>query len=396
MEFIFLQGTKKENMFERFKIMNEKPIRILHDNVFMDQGGIETQLMRVYRAIDKSKIQFDFLLHRTFKGAYDDEIREMGGRIFYAEPYNPFHYLKYIKSMENFFEGHPEYKIMISHSELALGPLMVAKRAGIPVRICYSHNARFAFNLKRCFVDFETLFLKKYCTDMFAVSEKAARYTFGNEAVNNDNVKLIKNGIIVEDFIFNRRIRENMRDSLGLSDKFIVGHVGRFMQQKNHIFLLEVFAKLLRFRSDAHLILVGDGRLENRIIDKARKLGIDNNITLLGRRTDVNDLMKAMDVFLLPSLWEGFPNVAIEAQASALDVFMSENITEEADFSKYSHRLPLDKGADYWANVIYKNSLKNNERIDMSYEMKKQGYDVRETAKWYESFYEEMYRRVTS
>ena len=137
-----------------------EPIRILHENVIMDPGGIETQLMRIYRNIDRSKVQFDFLLHRTQKGAFDEEIRAMGGRIYYAEAFNPFRYMQYMNSMLTFFKEHTEYKIMIAHAELALGPLICAKKAGIPVRICYSHNGRFALNLKRCFMDFETLFLK--------------------------------------------------------------------------------------------------------------------------------------------------------------------------------------------------------------------------------------------
>lgn len=364
-----------------------EPIRILHENVIMDPGGIETQLMRIYRNIDKSKVQFDFLLHRTQKGAYDDEIRAMGGRIFYAEPFNPFHHIKYINSMKTFFAEHPEYKIMIAHAELALCPLKVAKKAGVPWRICYSHNGRFAFNLKRCFMDYETLFLKKYCTEMFAVSELAARYTFGDKAVDEGKVQLIKNGIMVDDYIFDPNKRVKKRHELGLEDKFIVGHVGRFMQQKNHMFLLETFAGLHELRNDAHLVLIGEGRLENDIRAKIKELNIEENVTLLGRRGDVNDLMKAMDILLFPSLWEGFPNVAIEAQASALPVYMSENITTEANFSQYSHRLPLDIGSEAWVKRIFEDSQKVTDRIDMSVTMREQGYDVVNTAKWYEEYY---------
>lgn len=238
-------------------------------------------------------------------------------------------------------------------------------------------------------MDYEKLFLKKYCTDMFAVSEKAARYTFGNKAVDNGKVRLIKNGIITEDFIFDDEKRDAKRKELKLEDKFIVGHIGRFMQQKNHMFLLETFKELHDLRSDAHLILIGEGRLDNDIKAKINDLGINDNVTILGRRSDVNELMKAMDVFLFPSLWEGFPNVAIEAQAAALPVYMSGNITEEANFSQYSHRLSLEIGADKWAETIYNDSLKPINRIDMSAEMKENGYDVRDTAKWYEKFYQD-------
>lgn len=371
-----------------------EPIRILHENVIMDPGGIETQLMRIYRNIDRTKVQFDFLLHRTQKGAFDDEIRAMGGRIFYAEAFNPFRYMKYMNSMLKFFKAHPEYKIMIAHAELALGPLVCAKKAGIPVRICYSHNGRFAFSLKRCFMDFETLFLKKYCTNMFAVSELAARYTFGNKAVDAGKVRLIKNGLYVDEFIFNEEVRKAKRKELGLEDKFIVGHVGRFMQQKNHMFLLEVFAEIHKRRSDSHLILIGEGRLEEEIKAKANELKISEFVTLLGRRTDVNDLMKAMDMLLFPSLWEGFPNVAIESQASALPVYMSTNITEEAHFSQYSHRLDLAKGPEAWADEICRDFENPIERIDMSAKMIEEGCNVQATAKWYEQFYLDTYAQL--
>ena len=218
-----------------------EPIRILHENVKMETGGIETQLMRIYRKIDRSKIQFDFLVHRKEKGAYDDEIKALGGRIFYSEPFNPFKHLKYVKSMNSFFKEHPEYKIMIAHSELALWPLIVAKKNKVPVRICYSHNGRSKFCLKRIFMDIERLFIKKFCNLMFAVSKLAARYTFGKKAVANGDVRIIKNGLIVEDFKFNQLIRDQKRKALNLEDKFIVGHVGRFMMQKNHSFLIVIF-----------------------------------------------------------------------------------------------------------------------------------------------------------
>ena len=371
-----------------------EPIRILHENVIMDPGGIETQLMRIYRNIDRSKIQFDFLLHRTQKGAFDDEIKSMGGRIYYAKPFNPFHHISYINSMKKFFSEHDEYKIMIAHAELALCPLKVAAEAGIQWRICYSHNGGSSFGLKRILMDYEKIFIKKYCTEMFAVSELAARYTFGDKPVDNGKVKLIKNGIMVDDFIFSKEIRNKKRVELCLDNKFIVGHVGRFMQQKNHMFLLETFAKLHNLRNDAHLILIGEGRLEDKILRKINELNIDENVTILGRRSDVNELMQAMDVFLFPSLWEGFPNVAIEAQASALPVYMSESITQEANFSQYSHRISLEKGAAYWAEEIYKNEKEPLDRIDMSGTMREQGYDVVKTAKWYENYYIEKMKEL--
>ena len=142
------------------------------------------------------------------------------------------------------------------------------------------------------------------------------------------------------------------------------------------------------------MILIGEGRLEDKILRKINELNIDENVTILGRRSDVNKLMQAMDVFLFPSLWEGFPNVAIEAQASALPVYMSESITQEANFSQYSHRISLEKGAAYWAEEIYKNEKEPLDRIDMSGTMREQGYDVVKTAKWYENYYIEKMKEL--
>lgn len=370
-----------------------EPIRILHEVVMMDPGGIETQLIRIYRNIDRTKVQFDFLLHRTQEGAYDQEILAMGGRIYYAAPFDPFRYARYYRSMLDFFRSHPEYKIVLAHTELALGPLMCAKKAGVPMRICYSHNGRFAFNLKRCFMNFETLFLKRYCTDMFAVSKLAARYTFGEKAVKDGKVRIIQNGIHVEDFVFDQAVRDQKRKELGMENNLIFGHVGRFMMQKNHMFLLETFAKIYALRPDARLILIGEGRLEESIRQKAENLGISQVVTFLGRQSNVNDWMKAMDTLLLPSLWEGFPNVAIEAQASALPVYMSDKITEEAAFSPYCYRLPLDK--DIWVQRILEDLEHPLPRVDMSQTLLEKGCDVKATAKWYEGFYLEQFERLS-
>lgn len=371
-----------------------EPIRVLHENVIMDPGGIETQLMRIYRNIDRSKVQFDFLVHRKHKGAYDDEITSMGGRIFYTEPFNPFYYNRYMDSMRRVFDEHSCYKVIVVHSELALGPLKVAAEKNIPVRVCFSHNNQNRINIKRFFLEYEKLFLKKYCTEMFAVSELAAQYTFGEKAVCDKKVKLIKNGMIIDDFIFDIKKRNNKRKELNLEDKLIVGHIGRFMDQKNHMFLLEVFKELLQIRPNAHLILIGEGKLEYKIKEKIKALGLENNVSILGRRMDVGDIMSAMDVFVFPSFYEGFGNVAMEAQTASLPILMTDTISDEVIFTDYAYKLPLDAGAEKWAIKI-DNILKNGaDRADMSDVVAGAGYDIKKTAKWYEEFYLDIYNKL--
>lgn len=367
----------------------DKPIRILHENVIMDPGGIETQLMRIYRNIDRSKIQFDFMVHRKQKGAFDDEIRSLGGRIYYADKYNPLKHHKYVKSMKEILKNHPEYKIILVHSEMSLWPLKVAKKYNVPVRICYSHNGRPNFGLKRILMWFERLFLKRNCTHMFAVSKLAADYTFGKRAVNNGRVQLIKNGLIIDEYRFNQEIRDSKRSEMNLNDKFVVGHVGRFMEQKNHEFLIEIFYELLKIKPNAHLLLVGEGELRNKIELKVEKMGLSKFVTFLGRRKDVNELVMAMDVMLLPSFYEGFPNVAIEAQAASLPIIMSTSITKEANFSEYCHQIDLSEKSETWARKIIDYS--SIERKDTSQIIVDNGHSVISTVKWYEELYLKLY-----
>lgn len=369
-----------------------EPIRILHENVIMDPGGIETQLMRIYRNIDRNKVQFDFLVHRHQKGAYDDEINDLGGKVHYTAPFNPLFYNRYMESMRKVFDEYPFYKVMVVHSELALGPLIVAKEKNVPVRICFSHNNQNRINLKRFFLEYEKLYLKKYCTDMFAVSELAARYTFGNKVVDRKQVKIVKNGIIINDFIFDLNERNQLRNELHLDSKCIIGHIGRFMDQKNHMFLLDIFRELLNIRGDVHLVLVGEGRLELHIRDKIKSLGLDDYVTILGRRMDVGSLMKAMDCFVFPSFYEGFGNVIMEAQAASLPVVMSSVISDEVIFSESVHKMSLEKNAKQWAFKVNEILKENKKRVNMYDVVSKAGYNILDTAKWYEDYYLNLYR----
>ena len=297
-------------------------------------------------------------------------------------------------SMRKVFEKYPYYKVIVVHSELALGPLKVAKEKNIPVRICFSHNNQNKINLKRFFLEYEKYFLKKYCTDMFAVSELAARYTFGNGVVEDNKVQLVKNGIIIKDFTFSLEKRISKRKELKLEDKCIIGHIGRFMEQKNHMFLIDVFKELLRSRKDVHLILVGEGRLENKIREKINTLGIKDNVTILGRRMDIGDLMKAMDFFVFPSFYEGFGNVIMEAQAASLPILMTSDISDEVIFSEYVHKMSLDEDAKKWAKKI-DNVLKETVvRKDMSEIVSSAGFNILNTAKWYENYYLNLHKNI--
>ena len=265
-----------------------EPIRVLHNIVLMDTGGIETLVMNLYRHIDREQLLFDFLVHRPQEGFYEPEIKSYGGKIFRTQPFNPLKTAGFKRECMEVFENHPEYKVLHAHQELNLWPLEYAHKAGIPTRIAHSHNAKTVVNLKYFFFRYEKLFIKKHCTDMFMCSTPAGEWSFGKKAVADGKVRFIKNGIETDRFKFDEKTRREVREELGVGDKTVIGHVGRFMQQKNHTFLLEIFSVIHKKNPNTVLALCGEGRLEDEIRQKAKELNIDDSVIFLGVRKDTN------------------------------------------------------------------------------------------------------------
>ena len=364
-----------------------EPIRVLHENVVMDMGGIENLLMNIYRNIDREKVQFDFMVHRDKDAYFDDEIRNLGGRIYKCSPFNPFKHFKYMSDINKILKEHPGYNIIHAHSELNMWPLKSAKKYNIPIRISHSHSTREIKDLKWLFMEYEKIFLKQQCKDLFACSIDAARWLYGEKAVKQNKIKYIKNGIKVDDFEFHIDIRNRIRKELNLENNFVIGHVGRFMKEKNHKFMLDILKEIKKIKSNSVLIFVGDGELEDEIKNKARKMGIANEIRFLGVRSDVKYLMQAMDIFLFPSFYEGLGIVLIEAQALGLESVVSENIPDEAFITDLVHKVSLEKDASYWAKKIIDIYNNKKNRKGRQEDIVKAGYDIVNTAKFLEEFY---------
>lgn len=370
-----------------------EPIRILQENVIMDPGGIESLLMNLYRHMDRSIIQFDFMLHRSQRGTYDDEIEELGGQIYRTAPFNPFHHIKYLSSMEKVFIDNPEYKIIHAHSELNYWPLKIAKKHGVPIRIAHSHNARSTINLKYIFLRYEKLVIKNVANDLFMCSTMAGEWSYGKKAVLDGKCTFLKNGIEVDKYKFDEKKRTIIRHNLGFSDELILGHVGRFMQQKNHIFLIDIFKAIHDIYPNSVLLLVSEGRLLEEIKSKVSHLQLDNAVRFLGFRNDVCDLMQAMDVFVLPSLWEGLPFTLIESQAAGLPCVISDVISDEAIVTDIITKVSLKESAEKWANIIL-DIYKNYHRRDYTNCVRNAGFDIISTANWLQEYYIKKYREV--
>lgn len=356
-----------------------EPIRILHIVTYMGRGGLETMIMNYYRNIDRSKVQFDFLTHREERWDYDDEIEKLGGKIYRLPRLNPFN-PNYIKALDGFFKEHKEYKIVHCHQDCLSGiPLKYAKKNGVPLTIAHSHNANQDKNIKYLVKLAAKKNICKYSDHLFACGKEAGEWMF-----NTSDFEILNNAIDTKKYIYNEEKSLEMKEKLGVTDKFVVGHVGRFRPQKNHSFVIDIFKEVCEKEPNSILLLVGDGPLEEEIKKKVHDLGLEDKVKFLGSRDDVNDLMQAMDVFILPSLYEGFGIVLIEAQASGLKCVISESIPTDAIISEKVKQLSLGDDISTWAKEILSSKSERKEGIE---DIEKSKYDIKSNAKWLENFY---------
>ncbi len=366
--------------------------RVLQVVTIMNRGGIENMLMNLYRNIDREKIQFDFVVHRSQKAAFDDEIRALGGKIYYAPQYKCLNHFSYVTWWENFFKEHPEYKIIHSHTySLASVQHKIAKKYGL-ITIVHSHSTStpksFKGKVQRAF--------QKNITNisdyLFACSSAAGEWLYGKGCEKRKNYVLLKNAIDAKKYVFDELIRSEVRNELNISGKFVVGHVGSFGIPKNHIYLLEILKKISLKREDSVLLLVGDGALRPQIEEKIKELGIEDRVVMTGIRPDVNKLMQAMDCFVFPSIYEGLPVTVIEAQAAGLQCFISDRITDEVCITDSVERLSIEDSPVVWCEKILNNE-KTGTRAENKAKIIATGYDVEETSKWLTDFYSKIMHR---
>ena len=367
----------------------EKPIRVLFLDNIMDRGGAQAMVMNYYRNIDRTKVQFDFLVHRDIEGAYDKEIKQLGGHIYNILPPYPQNYFKYSKKINEFFDNHPEYHILhASMTETALFAFIQAEKRNIPVRICHAHTARFkkSFRLKEIIRKLYLVGIRKYSTHYFACGEAAGRYVFGD----SKNVYYIHNAIDTALFSPNKDIESSVRKEMGLNDQLVIGHVGRFEEPKNHVFLIDIFYEIQKIKADAVLVLVGSvekgSKYEQEIKNRIKQLKLDEKVIFTGPRNDVNRLLQAFNAFVLPSLWEGLPLVIVEAQTVGLKCFISDKVSTECIMTNNVEVISLDDSAEKWANIIIRNISKDKDFYAVR-DVVNNGYDIRENAEWLQKFY---------
>ena len=362
--------------------------RILQVVSGMNRGGLETYIMNLYRNINREKVQFDFLVHTDEKCVYDDEIRDLGGHIYHV-PSRSKSLIKNKLELNKFFKNHKEYDTIHIHISCPtyIAPIVYAKRHGVKRIIVHSRNnvgAQGRFHDICRFLNKPRI--KNYATHYFAISDLAANNMFHKNIPRSD-IKIIPNAIDSAKFIFNPELRREKREAYGISDQFVIGHVGRFANQKNHMFLLEIFKEIYTSCPRAVLMLVGEGKMEEQIRKKAKTLGIEEAVLFMGTFSDVENIMQAMDVFLFPSLFEGFGRVILEAQASGLPTFTSKDvvptIVKVTDLLEF---ISLEASPKTWAEHVLKYEA-GYERRDTSLAIKNANFDIKALARYFEDFY---------
>lgn len=361
-------------------------IRILHVVTYMGRGGLETMIMNYYRQMDRTKVQFDFLVHRDFRADYDDEIERLGGRIYRIGRLIPWSGA-YQRALDAFFAAHPEYRVVHVHQDcLSAVILKAAKKHGVPVRIAHSHNSSQDKNLKYLLKLYYKRQIPTYATALFACGKDAGDWMFGGKPYT-----VVNNAIDAAQYRYRQARACEVRQALGIAEEaFVIGHVGRFCPVKNHAFLLDVFDQLHRENERAVLLLVGDGELRSSMEEKAKAMGLEDRVLFTGVRSDVCDLMQAMDVFVFPSLYEGLPVSLVEAQAAGLPCVISDGVPEACMLTDLVQRVDLEESARQWAERILK--VKATVRRDRYDEIAASGYDIVTNAAWLQQYYIEHWK----
>lgn len=361
-----------------------KPIRVLHSIPGYGVGGIESLIMSLYRQIDKSLIQFDLLVETQEWLPDFEEIVQNGGRVHQLTPFNKKKPFQYISELKDFFKKHiGEYAVVHSHTITRSAPMLYyAKKIAIPCRISHAHTDCLDGNK---FIALSELLMRvnnKLSTHYLAASIQSGSYYFDKD---KKPFIVLKNTIDTEKFSFSPEKRKSLRKSLNLKEYFIIGHTGRFTYQKNHWKIVDVFAAVHKQLPKSRLMLVGDGPTMDEIKDKAKELGVLEYIIFTGARSDVSDLLQTMDVFLLPSFFEGFCISLLEAQSMGLPCISSNIIPQEVQITELITKLNLSQKDNTWADKIL--STRTLFRESQHENIKKSGYSVQENAKWITNFY---------
>lgn len=366
--------------------MSTNPIRILQMIGGLNMGGSQAFVMNLYRNIDKSQIQFDFVLDHPNERFFVPEVEKMGAKVYFLPSFNGKNANEVIKSWNHFFEEHKEYRVLHSHiRSYASLYIHVAKKHGVKT-IIHSHSTSNGSGISSV-VKAIMQYPLRYQADILAsCSNYAGNWLFGKKKCKSEKYVFLPNAINLETYKIDPTIREQYRKNLNVSNERVYCHVGRLHEAKNHMFLLEVFNEIRIRESNSHLLIVGAGTLEEKIKEKIRELELEKHVSMLGARNDVAQLMMASDVFLFPSKWEGLPVTVVEAQASGLPCLISDRITHDVVLSDLVEMMNLSSSIQ-WAE----RAIKMSGRKDVHANIISAGFSVNDLAKKMLKLYNKLY-----
>ena len=363
-----------------------KTIRVLQMVGSISAGGMESVIMNYYRNIDRDRIQFDFLVREPEcrSSFHQLEIEHLGGNIYRISTDSIIDKLLFIFRLYLFFKNH-KYTIVHSHMDvMSVIYLFVSLISGIPNRISHSHNTSYEHNKKALIKMMLKPFINAVSTYRMACGIEAAKWLYGEK--NIVGVKILNNAIDVNRFHFDKEVRTKLIEKMNLESKIIIGHVGHFVYQKNHKFLIDVFYQMTKLSDKVVLLLIGDGVLRDCVLHQIENLGIADRVIFLGQISDVYNYLNVMDIFLFPSNYEGLPLALVEAQASGLLIFASENVPSSVKYTESLYFLPLEESSASWASKILR-AWNVFSRVDNSDIAKAHGFDIRTNSLWLQNFY---------
>ena len=369
----------------------KEPIRVLQVLHILNRGGAEAMIMNLYRKVDRTRMQFDFLVHEPDKGLFEDEITQMGGHIFRVSAFKGYNALSYYRECKRLFRQHPEIKVVHGHlGSCAALYLKAAKECGM-FTIAHSHSAGSgSFKIKSLVYDVFSYPTKYVAQQLFGCSTEAGLARYGRAAVGGPKYMNFNNAVDASAYLFNVDNRLVLRNELHISeDTLLIGTVGRVTPPKNPYRILSIFKQIVKDNDNLKCLWVGTGEMEPEIRSSIEKEGLQERIIMTGVRSDIPKVMSALDGMLFPSLWEGLPVSVIEAQAANLPVVLADTISRETQISDLLSWHSLAEDDSVWASDVIRLARKHRgNRTHYSFDMSTTGYDINETVKWLMDFYE--------
>lgn len=402
-----LYGRKKmEKEFDRNIVIDayineirpprKEKIRVLQVFGKLNRGGAETMLMNLYRQIDKDAINFDFVKHTEEECAYDNEIYSLGGKIYSIPRYKVYNHFQYKRAWNKFFQEHREFDIIHCHVRSTASIILkIAKKYGL-ITIAHSHSTSSGKGILAIIKNI-LQYRIRYIADYFiGCSKKSAEWLFGKNIVNSDKCLILNNAIDTKKYLYNEETREKIREEFNISkDEKVIGNVGRFSEVKNHKFLIQIFEELCK-KDNYKLILIGEGELKTEIEELVKKKNLADKVIFTGVRKDINELVQAIDIIVMPSIYEGLPVTLVEAQAASLPCLITDTITCEVDITELIHREKLENLPSVWSrDIAYILKNFNRRKVeDIENKIKKKGYAIEATSKQMESLYKDIIEKI--